>query len=209
MPLFSLIEKCKALIFDFDGTLVDSNAIKRGAFEKCFADEPQHFQEILAYCRGNNHIPRKTKFRHVYEKILKRPYTAGVETRLLNLYAEHTTQQVISAREISGARDFLERFAFQKKTALLSSTPHEILLEILERREMRHCFQIIQGAPVEKAPWIQKFLKQHGLKNSEAVFIGDSAEDVAAAQTADIFFIGVGEADRAQTKYYIKDFRQI
>lgn len=203
----SLIEKSKGLIFDFDGTLVDSNAIKRNAFEKCFADEPQHFQEILVYCRGNNHIPRKAKFRHVFEKILKRPYTAAVETRLLNLYAEYTTQQVIAAREIPGARDFLEQFALRKESALLSSTPHEILLEILERREMRHYFKTIQGAPVEKAAWIRKFLKHHRLKNSEAVFIGDSSEDVAAAQAAGIPFIGVGEADRTKIKYYIKDFK--
>lgn len=206
--IYPLLEKSKALIFDFDGTLVDSNAIKRGAFEKCFANEPQHLPEILAYCRGHNHIPRKIKFRHVYEKILKRPYTAAVETRLLALYAAHTTQQVIAVQEIPGARDFLERFALRKETALVSSTPHEILLYILEKREMRHYFKTIQGAPVEKAPWIRKFLKQHGLKNDEAVFIGDSAEDIAAAQTADIPFIGVGEADRTRIKYYIKDFRQ-
>lgn len=205
----SLIEKAKVLIFDFDGTLVDSNAIKRKAFEKCFADTSKQFKAIMAYCQGNNHIPREVKFRHVFEKILNLLYTAEIEKQMLSSYAAETTQRIIAAPEIPGATAFLKKVALTKETILLSSTPHEILLAILERRGMIKYFKRVRGAPVDKAKWIREFLEGGRVKNQEVVFIGDSPEDISAAQAASIPFIGVAEAARKQIEYTLKDFNRI
>lgn len=186
------IERAKALVLDFDGTLVDSNDIKRNAFEKCFVDYPERFEAIMAYCKGNNHIPRHVKFRHAFENILKLPYTAGIEKQMLETYAAQTTSQVIAAKEIPGATKFLEKFYRQKELALLSSTPHETLLHILDKRGMKKYFGAVQGAPVDKSGWLKKFIADRGLKKEEVAFIGDSFEDLRAAKEAQIFYIGVG-----------------
>lgn len=187
-PIVSILEKAKALILDFDGTLVDSNAIKRNAFEKCFLDYPEHFSAIMAYCKNNNHIPRQTKFRHVFENILKLPYTAEIEQQMLACYAKETTEQVILAKEIPGATAFLKKWVLGRNSALLSSTPHETLLYILKKRKMTKYFRTVQGAPVNKAKWISDFLLEQGLKPKEALFIGDSPEDAKAAGEAGVWF---------------------
>ena len=62
-----LLKKCRALVFDFDGTLVDSVPIKRKAFDHCFEEFPAKKREIQSYCHGNNHTPRWEKFKFVYE----------------------------------------------------------------------------------------------------------------------------------------------
>lgn len=178
----------KAIILDFDGTLVDSNGIKRGAFEKCFTDYPKYFSEIMTYCKGNNHIPRQVKFRHVFEKIIKIPYTAEIESNMLSHYATETTEQVITAPEIPGALEFLEKYFAKINLHLLSSTPHDILLRILERRGMKKYFKSVKGAPVDKAQWISQFLKQSGLKKEDILFVGDSPEDLAAARHCAVQF---------------------
>ncbi|MDO8526645.1 MAG: HAD hydrolase-like protein [Deltaproteobacteria bacterium] len=183
-----IIEKARTIILDFDGTLVDSNDIKRTAFEKCFTNHSAHFEEIMAYCKGNNHTPRKEKFRHVFENILKTPYTAETEKKMLERYASQTTEQVIAAKEIPGAFAFLDKYLPTKELVLLSSTPHDILLHILERRGMKKYFRTVQGAPVNKAEWIKKFITEQNLKKEEVVFIGDSPEDQRAALESGVAF---------------------
>ena len=58
----------KALVFDFDGTLVDSNAIKWKAFEACFDRFPDRREEILSYCRGNNHTKPGLRQAHPFRR---------------------------------------------------------------------------------------------------------------------------------------------
>lgn len=205
----NLIQQAKAIVLDFDGTLVNSNRIKRRAFEKCFADYPKQFDAIMQYCKTNNHIPRQIKFRHVFEKILFLPYTAEIEQQMLSRYAKETTAQVIAAQEIPGATEFLKRFVFGRESALLSSTPHAILLHILEKRGMKHYFKIIQGAPVNKAKWIQAFLSQRQLRAEEIVFIGDSPEDIHSAKEIGIPFVGVAEANPEEVLHYLPNFEAV
>ena len=102
-----LLSGARVLVFDFDGTLVDSNSIKWRAFEACFSDFPDQLPEILAYCRSFNHTPRDVKFRHIYETILRRPYGPDVEQALLKRFGRETTEPIVEAAEIPGAEEFL------------------------------------------------------------------------------------------------------
>lgn len=207
--IIHILKTAKAILLDFDGTLVDSNDIKRAAFEKCFIDYPDQFNAIMAYCKGNNHIPRQIKFRHVCENILKLSYTPQMERQMLECYASETTGQVIAAREIPGATAFLERWVLGRNSALLSSTPHEVLLHILKKRKMEKFFRRVQGAPVDKVEWIGRFLIEQKLKPEEAVFIGDSTEDIQAAHKTEVPFIGVAEAPRERITHYLSDFEEL
>lgn len=181
------------LVFDFDGTLVDSNPIKIEAFAKCFADYPNQFEAIMAYCRENHHTPRFAKFRHVFEHILKKPYTPAIEKTLLQRYEAETTQRIIDAPEIPNAMALLRRWVNQKELVLLSSTPHAILLQILEQRKMRDYFSIIRGAPVDKASWLIGFYQGRSLLPEEVVFIGDTQEDEQSAKAAGVHFLSAAE----------------
>lgn len=204
-----ILGEAKVFILDFDGTLVDSNPIKLKAFEKCFGDYPRHRKEILEYCCGNHHTPRHVKFRRVFENILKLPYTTEIEKKMLEAYAAETTEQVIAAKEIPGAVKFLEKFCKTKELALLSSTPHETLLHILEKRNFNKYFEIVQGAPVDKALWIGQFLKERGFQREEVLFVGDSAEDAQASETLRIPFVSVGKTKLAKATHHIVNFEII
>ena len=189
----AIMQRAKALIFDFDGTLVDSNAIKINAFKKCFNSFPNDLEAIMNYCQDHHHTPRTVKFRHVYEKILQRPFTRDIERKLAACYAEETTQKVIHAPTIPGALAFLKKWASQRRTALLSSTPHRILLHILRKRSMLKYFSTIRGAPVCKSSWIRKFCERGGFQQKEVVFLGDTLEDAQSAQTAGVRFFLVNQ----------------
>lgn len=186
-----IVRQARALVFDFDGTLVDSNSIKWRAFELCFGEFPDRLEEILAYCRGHHHTPRGEKFRYVYERILGLPFTSEVEAALQGRFAGETTRQIIEAPEIPGATCFLRTATRRQITAALSSTPHETLLHILGERGWREYFGVIQGAPVHKAAWLQAFRERRGLQGNDVVFFGDTPEDASAARAAGWTFIAV------------------
>lgn len=195
------------LVFDFDGTLVDSNRIKWRAFEACFSEFSDRRQKILAYCRGNNHVTRGVKFRVVYEQMLGLPYTPKVAERLHRRFEEETTEAIVRAPEIPGASEFLKRVRPKHRTAVLSATPHPILLEILKRRGWSGHFDLKQGAPVNKAAWLRG-LEGKGYPPAQVLFFGDTPEDARAAQEAGCRFIPVSSPALSGGHAVLNDFKE-
>jgi phosphoglycolate phosphatase-like HAD superfamily hydrolase len=204
------LQKARAVILDFDGTLVDSNEIKLKAFDACFAHFTEEWPAIKAYCYTNNHTPRWEKFRHVYEHILKRSYTPAEEKELLRIYGEATTRPVMEAPEIRGASNFLKEVSGRLPLAVVSSTPDPILHEFLKHRGWNGYFRAIRGAPVDKAAWIQEWCASQNWRTDEVVFIGDSPEDLAAARKAQVPFVAVvNAAVGKQADGFIKDWEAL
>ncbi len=208
--LRGIIQHARVLVFDFDGTLVDSNEIKRRGFEMTFKDVPDRLDEIMAYCRGHHHTLRDEKFRYVYEHILHREYTLAIAALLHERFAQATTRQIIEAHEIPGAKRFLAERSGRHTTALLSSTPHEVLLQILGARGWEALFTVIRGAPVCKATWLKAFQAAQGVGGDEVVCFGDGDEDARAAAEAGCVFVAVGCHTRTDlAPHAITDFTRL
>jgi len=200
------LRRASTLVFDFDGTLVDSNAIKWRAFDRCFAQFPEHRAEIQAYCHATHHAPRWEKFQHVYEHIVGLAYTPEIGAQLSAQFDRDTTADIIAAEEISGVTCFLSLMGAQRLMGLLSNTPHEILLHILEQRGWRSWFALVQGAPVHKAGWLVELKAKQALAEQDLIFFGDTPEDAQAADEAGCLFVGVGAALQGTAAYWIADF---
>lgn len=192
MDVRAVVDRATVLVFDFDGTLVDSNHIKWQAFEFVFRNFPAQLAEIVDYCRGANHTVRDAKFRHVYEKILRQPYTPEIEAALHEEFETQTTAAITVAAEVPGAREFLSLVNGRKTVGVLSSTPHDVLVRILDHRGWREYFDVVQGAPVDKAEWLRRYQQQHELAADDVVFFGDTPEDGKAARDARWNFVAVG-----------------
>ena len=97
-----------AIVFDFDGTLVDSNEIKTEAFGMLYESEGEAVvQQVKAYHRAHEGLSRFVKFRHWEEDLLGRPYTQLEEKRLSAEYSKLVMEEVVQAPFIPGAREFL------------------------------------------------------------------------------------------------------
>lgn len=191
MQVEELLASARAWIFDFDGTLVDSNAIKARAFDHCFEGLTRGREEALAYCYANPHSTRSEKFRHVYEKILRVPYAPEMERDMHRRFEDATTQQIIEAPVIPGAEEFLVKGRVGRLCGLLSSTPQEILARILECRRWDRLFDVVRGAPVKKGLWLVAFQIERGLKPEQVIYFGDQPEDADSASAAGCGFVGL------------------
>lgn len=179
----------KVILLDFDGVLVDSNAVKDKAFEHVFAGEKKHLPEILAYHHRTN-IIRFEKFRYIYEHILCRPYTLQDEQRLAEEFSAYCITQVIQCPWVEGAEEFLKAFKDKRPMHLISINPPDDLQAILKARHMEHYFKGVYAVNGLKTEAIISILKQEQITPKEAVFIGDSRGDLESAHQAGVFFIG-------------------
>ncbi len=203
----AVVRQAQALVFDFDGTLVDSNEIKWRGFEVVFAEFPEKIDEIMRYCRSANHTIRGEKFRHVYESILGRPYTLAEAGRCHERYEAATTSAIVGAPEIPGAGPFLHGLSRRITSAVLSSTPDELIRTILRERGWRELFAHVQGAPVDKAAWLRQFTAQQASEADRVVFFGDTQEDAEAGRLAGCTFVGVANPELAgPERLWMEDF---
>jgi beta-phosphoglucomutase-like phosphatase (HAD superfamily) len=205
-----LLQMAKAVVLDFDGTLVDSNTIKRQAFDVCFSEFPEFMPAIQTYCYSHNHTPRWEKFRYVYEQILKRPYTPEINTELHRRYEAATTSQIIAAPEIPGAGAFLQHLCSKPAVAVVSSTPQDILQHILRSRRWDRYFHVIQGAPVDKAAWLREYAQKNPWAKEERLFFGDTQEDARASKAADWAFVAVVNRElESQAQGFIAHWQEL
>ena len=196
------LQAAEAVVFDFDGTLVDSNEIKRRGFDHAFAEYPDRMEEIRSYCYGSNHTIRGEKFRHVAKMILGLEYTPELDERFHKRYADFTTESVVAAPEIPGAAAFVRNLA-RLHPSLLSSTPTAILVDILQRRGWADLFEIVQGAPVNKLAWLKGLQAVVRCEPRQVVFFGDTDEDARSAAESGCTFVRV----RGTGPLAIPDFR--
>lgn len=182
----------QALFFDFDGVLVDSNRIKVQAFYELFKDyDSKVADKLVKYHKQHGGISRVVKIQYAFDTIIKQPLTDEQLYDMAETYSRLVVQQVISARWIVGAKEFLNQAAGQLPIFLISGTPEEELIQIVEKRNMAHFFREILGSPIMKPKHIEKLLVQYQLNPKQCVFVGDAYTDLMAARECNMPFIGI------------------
>ena len=180
----------KVIILDFDGVLVESTDIKDRAFEDIFKDFPEFKGQIDCYWRDHPGLIRFKKFRHVYEQILKKPYTDIIEGRLAKQFSSFVIGRVMECPQVAGAEDFLNFFYRKVPLYIVSVNPLDDLNAILTGRQWSHYFKKVYAVSEGKAPSIHEIVKTENIATREAVFIGDSLSDLKDAQDVQVPFIG-------------------
>lgn len=172
---------------DFDGVVLESVRVKLDAFHALFAALPQA-AEIRRYLDANTGISRYVKFRHIHEKILRLPYEPEDEARLDRTYSGMVLEGVLASPFVRGAEEFLAWCPLP--VDVVSAMPLKELKVIVERRGLASRFQELHGAPGKKAEQLRGILKDRALDARRLLFVGDSAEDAAAARDAGVRFVG-------------------
>ncbi|MFH1310132.1 MAG: HAD hydrolase-like protein [Candidatus Omnitrophota bacterium] len=179
----------KAVIFDFDGVILESADIKTEAFRELFSKYPEKIEKIVEYHLLNAGISRYVKFRYFYENILGRSLSKEKELKLGDAFSKIVLEKVLSAPFVKGALEFLTEPNFCYNFFIASGTPEEELHSILRERNIDKCFKEAHGSPKTKPDVINDILHRYNLVNSEAVYVGDAESDRKAAEETRVFFI--------------------
>ncbi len=176
----------RALIFDWDGTLLDSAEATYRCYGQVFSSYDLRFDRddfARTYCPD---------WYRTYEAIgLPRASWPEADERWLRLYAEQPPEL------LPGTRPALERLAAAGvPLGLVTSGQRERVTADLERLALRSLFaSVVCGSDLperkpDPAP-LRRGLDELKVRAADAAYVGDSPDDVFMARAAGVFAVAV------------------
>lgn len=181
----------EAIIFDFDGVIVESVNVKTEAFAALYEPYGEDIvQQVVAHHREHGGVSRYEKFRHYHGEFLGIELSEKEVEELAQRFSALAEERVITAPYVPGALDVLERYSSLLPLFVASGTPETELLRIVEKRGLAHFFQGVYGSPARKADIIQWVLDEHGFTAATTLMVGDAMTDYLAAKETGLQFVG-------------------
>ncbi|HXG54546.1 MAG TPA: HAD family hydrolase [Vicinamibacterales bacterium] len=179
----------RAVIFDFDGVILDSNALKTDAFHAVFSRFPEHAEAMRRYHDAYVSQSRYEKFTYLVERLLGRPGDTALVHALADDFATLLRDRMDVCGFVPGARDMLEDLSPRGPLYLASMTPEAELVRLLDIHAIHHHFRRVYGCP----PWtkpqaVGAIVEELGGADGVAL-VGDSAGDQRAAAVHGVEFI--------------------
>ena len=182
----------QAIIFDFDGVIVESVDIKTQAFADLYQSYGQTIvSEVMSYHRLNGGLSRYQKFRYFQQHLLGMPpLTQDEEQELDQRFSELVVEAVTICKAVPGADELLRKESARVPLFIASGTPEVELKSIVARRGLAPYFIEVRGSPKQKNILISEILSTHNLTPSSVLMIGDALIDYQSAQVNDVAFLG-------------------
>ncbi len=182
----------QAIIFDFDGVLVESGDIKTQAFASLYQPYgEQVMAAVVQYHCLNGGMSRYQKFRYFQQHLLDRsPLTADEEQELDRQFSQLVVEAVIAGEAVAGADAFIRQETTRRPLFIASGTPETELNSIVARRGLAPYFTAVRGSPTPKQTLIAEILSHHALPPERVLMIGDALIDYQSAQLNGVAFLG-------------------
>ncbi len=182
----------QAIIFDFDGVIVESGKIKTQAFAELYRPYGDDIvAQVVQFHTQNGGMSRYRKFRHFQEHFLHQPPLTEAEEKQLDIrFSELVVEAVIAADPVPGAIELIRQQSGKIPLFVASGTPEVELKVIVERRGLAPYFTAVRGAPALKKTIIAEILSAHDLAAESVLMIGDAMADYEGAQANRTAFLG-------------------
>jgi phosphoglycolate phosphatase len=188
----------RLVLFDFDGTLVDSNALKQACMRATVADLPGGLAALARARRlGGN---RYTLFAEVARLLDPSGVPSAIARRGRALAAAYTrccARAIAAAPERRGARAALAALKARGiRIWLNSATPHADLLGIVRGRGLMPWLDGVLGGPASKTANLRAALAAERVAPRQALMVGDGADDLEAARALGTLFVAITAENR-------------
>jgi phosphoglycolate phosphatase-like HAD superfamily hydrolase len=183
------------VVFDFDGVLVDSNAVKRRAYRDIFADAPESEAVVEAVLQSDTDDDRFGVIRAILRGLNREGHATAEQDLLVAEYGERYNticeEHAATCSEVRGASSALARLAKSHPLYIISATPEVPLRRIVKRRDWSRYFREVLGRPRTKGENLARVIRREGIKGERIVFVGDGRRDLDAAREVGCRFVGV------------------
>lgn len=184
--------KSKNIIFDFDGTLVDSRPGVVKAFKKAV-------KELTAKKITDQEIVQLigTPLAQIISVLLNTNDEAVID-RGQDLFKEYYSRGGFYQNIVySGIKEMLESLKSRSRQLFVVSNKIELFMtKILEQHHLKKYFTFVLGTDgtdtqSKKSDLVKYLLTHHKLKEHETVMVGDTENDIIAAKRNFIYSIGI------------------
>jgi HAD superfamily hydrolase (TIGR01509 family) len=190
----------RAVFFDIDGTLIDSNYLHIEAWERAFADldvpvDAWRLHRSIGMDAGK-----------LLEALIPEGQPDEIADKAKELHSKYYEELVPRLRAFEGGRELVKELAGRGLSVVLAtSAPEEELKHLRAVLDLEPVLaEITSGEDVETAKpdpgIVEVALKKAGAEKSNTIMIGDAVWDVESATTAGVSCIGVltGGISRAE-----------
>lgn len=186
------LENFEALVFDFDGVILDSIQIKNLGFKYIFRSYPSHaVDELYRFHISNGGISRYVKIRYFFENILKEDVSEETVLALAQDFSNFVSERLKNKNLlIPDCLNFIKK-VYQKLPVFIASGSDQAELKLIcKELELENFFVDIYGSPTSKVVNLKILLKEYQLSSSKTLMIGDSINDFEAAEANQMHFLG-------------------
>ncbi|MDT0644583.1 HAD-IA family hydrolase [Zunongwangia sp. F363] len=199
----------EVILWDFDGVIVDSMAVREKGFRETLKDFPEEeVDRLIAYHQKNGGLSRYVKYRYFFEKIRKEH---AVQQEVAELSAAFSdimrTSLIHKSILIPEVIDFIKNYKDDFKMHIVSGSDEEELRFLCEQLGISSYFISVEGSPTPKIELVKNLLKEYKYNKEKACLIGDSVNDKEAAEQNDISFYGYNNKELKEKNAYINTFQ--
>jgi HAD superfamily hydrolase (TIGR01549 family) len=196
----------KAIIFDFDGVILDSVDVKTKAFQQMYSIYGDDvMRKVVDYHLLNGGISRYEKFKYFHKNFLNISISNAEVDHMASEFSKIVFNKVCNSEYIQGALEFLNYSHDKYLTFICTGTPESEIKKILESKKLIKFFNSVYGSPKTKVEIIKNIMIERNLNANEILFIGDAMTDYNASHETNLNFIGIRNKDTV----FPKDVLQI
>jgi HAD superfamily hydrolase (TIGR01549 family) len=200
------------ILWDFDGVIIDSLAIRDYGFREIFKEfDEQSVDKLIQYHYYNGGLSRFHKIEYFFNTILKQE----ISKNGIWQYADKFTQimrQSLSDKKylINDTVNFIKNNYKKYNFHIVSGSEHNELNFLCQKLDLSQYFISINGSPTPKNQLIKNLLESYNYDIGQTILIGDSINDYEAASVNKIGFYGFNNENlKDKSKIYIEDWNKL
>lgn len=180
----------RAVVFDFDGVVLESANVKTEAFVELYADHgPEVVAKVRVHHLANLGISRFKKFEWIARNVFGEELSQAASEALGTRFSDLALAKVLTAPFVEGAEQALAELCERHPLFVASGTPQAELTMIVDKRGIASRFREVHGTPAEKPAIIDGLRHRYELARNEVLFVGDGMTDYEAARASGVEFL--------------------
>ena len=201
----------KNILWDFDGVILDSMAVRDWGFKEIFKDFPQEqVDKLLQYHTLNGGLSRYVKIRYFYNEILGKKISELEVLEFANEFSLLMKKELINPKNlIQDSLNFIKENYKNYNFHIVSGSDQEELRFLCKELAIDHYFLSIFGSPTPKKQLVKNLLDSKEYDLNQTCLIGDSINDFEAADYNTIKFFGFNNVKLLElNENYIETFNK-
>lgn len=179
-------------IFDCDGVILDSNAVKIQAFRDALAGyDPAVVEAFIEEHRRSGGVSRYAKLRRFFTELVEVEEPEAALAAAIEAFSASARAGLRSCSEVPGVRVVIEALAEERVPIhVVSGGDEDEVSEVLLARGYGPLLTDIHGSPMGKREHLER-LRSEGELHPGGVFFGDARLDMELAEDFGLSFVFV------------------
>ena len=200
----------RAIIFDFDGTLILSNEIKRDCYLSVARNWPNG-EAIATELLDGPAVGDRYAFFKLFSQRVSFMYIDKSlpisEVELVEDYSRRVEEALLVCPERPGAMSLIRNLHSKGIVLYLNSgTPLVWLRRIIEGRRIANQFSGVFGGPISKIDNLKRILQEQNLNTKDILIIGDGLDDEHYAFSSGCKFLPISGGPLSDRSNAISDY---